>query len=49
MSAFVNAAHDFGKERRVSGAHNNDERAKGLHIIILHNAMDGDFWRNLNV
>ena len=29
-SASMSAAHDFRKERRVSGAHENDERTKGL-------------------
>ena len=29
----MSAAHDFRKERRVSGAHENDERTKGLTIL----------------
>ena len=28
--AIMSAALNFGKERRMSGAHNNDERTKGL-------------------
>ena len=28
----MSAAHDFRKERRVSGAHENDERTKGLLV-----------------
>ena len=30
---FVSAALNLGKERRVSGAHKNDERTKGLRVI----------------
>ena len=31
----MSAAHDFRKERRVSGAHQNDERTKGLFLPYL--------------
>ena len=33
-SASESAAHNFGKERRVSGAHRNDERTHALIILI---------------
>ena len=32
MSACMSAAHHFGKERRVSGAHENDERVNALEM-----------------
>ena len=32
----MNAAHDFGKERHVSGAQKNDERTHALGISILY-------------
>ena len=35
-SAIMSAALNFGKERRVSGAHKNDERTKGLSINDSH-------------
>ena len=31
----MSAAHDLRKERRVSGAHENDERTKGLLKCIF--------------
>ena len=33
----MSAAHYFGKERRVSGAHKNDERVNALKMIISRN------------
>ena len=33
-SAIVSAAVKFRKERHVSGAHKNDERTKGLLMIV---------------
>ena len=30
----MSGAHDFIKERRVSGAHENDERTKGLPVFL---------------
>ena len=32
----MSAAHDLRKERRVSGAHKNDERTKGLAVHKRH-------------
>ena len=34
-SAIMSAALNLGKERRVSGAHKNDERTKGLQFVHL--------------
>ena len=34
MSSGESAALNFGRERRVSGAHKNDERTKGLNIRV---------------
>ena len=36
MSAYISAAHDFGKERGVSGAHKNYERTNANAMLDTH-------------
>ena len=49
----VSAALNFGKERRVSGAHKNDERTKGLVLNLFRfgtiNFSSSRFKGNLNL